>query len=194
MCTPLLCATNTNTASQFNSQSYSDLYFSFFFIFKARITLLIKSLSAVQTDGTSLSLAEHKNIFRKVCEDFIQKSDPHKKEDLHELVSYLEDKLWVEYERATISCLHITVRCTSLEILENLWWNYTSGKLNEAAQRLLVTDEVLHLYNLRELKLSTNIDEEEYRRCKAQLTEIDGEQRERGRERETDRETERERK
>ena len=193
MCTPLLCATNTNTASQFNSQSYSDLYFSFFFIFKARIMLRIESLSAVQTDGTSLSLAEHKKIFRKVSEDFIQKSDPHEQEDRHELVSHLEEELWLEYERAAISCLHITVRCRSLEILENLWRDYTSGKLNKAAQRYLVTDEVLKLYNLQELKLSTNIDEEEYRRCKEQLTEIEGKQGKKEREREREREKERER-
>ena len=86
--------------------------------------------------------------------------------------------------------------------MEDLWRDYTSGALNEAAQRYLVTDEVLDLYNLQELKLSTNIAEEEYRRCKAELTaEIEGKQREGGREggregwreRERERENERER-
>ena len=75
--------------------------------------------------------------------------------------------------------------------MEDLWRYYNSGALNEAAQRYLVTDEVLDLYNLRELKLSTSIDEEEYRRCKAQLTaEIEGKQREREGERERERERE----
>ena len=76
-----------------------------------------------------------------------------------------------------------------------MWHNYTSGALDEAAQRYLVTDEVLKLYNLRELKLSTSIDEEEYRRCKAQLTEMEGNQIERDRKggvRERERERERE--
>ena len=69
------------------------------------------------------------------------------------------------------------MRCRSLEILEDLWRNYTSGALNEAAQKYLVTDEVLKKYNLKELKLSTSISEEEYKRCKALLTETKGEHR-----------------
>ena len=61
--------------------------------------------------------------------------------------------------------------------MEDLWRNYTSGALNEAAQKYLVTDEVLKKYNLKELKLSTSISEEEYKRCKALLTETKGEHR-----------------
>ena len=106
----------------------------------------------------------------------IQNADPHDQEKLHEFLRHIVEKVRLEIEAVRISSLHITVRCRSLEILEDLWRDYTSGALNEAAQRYLVTDEVLDLYNLRELKLSTNIDEEEYRRCKAQLIEIEGEQ------------------
>ena len=120
---------------------------------------------------------------REVGEDCIQKSDPHKQEDRHKFLLHLVEKLRLKIKDVRISSLHITVRCTSLEILENLWHDYTSGALNKAAQRYLVTDEVLDLYNLRELKLLTNIDEEEYRRCKAQLTEIEGQNIERKKER-----------
>ena len=117
---------------------------------------------------------------RKVGEDYINNSDPHSRKELHKFHMYLMENLRLLIKAANISSLRITVRCTSVEILENLWRDYTSGVLNEAAQRYLVTDEVLDLYNLRELSLSTNIDEEEYRRCKAQLTEIEGKQREGG--------------
>ena len=171
MYTPLLCTPNASTASQ----SYYDLSFSFLFISKARINVIIDGHSGVQKDGTSLSSAEVGRIVKIFGEDYIQKSNPLIQKELHAFLKYLEDKR-LAVETMNVSSLRITVRCTSLEILENLWRDYTSGALNEAAQRYLVTDEVLDLYNLRELKLSTNIDEEEYRRCKAQLIEIEGKQ------------------
>ena len=71
-------------------------------------------------------------------------------------------------------CLLITVRCISLEILENLWQAYKSGELNEAAERYLITDELLKEYELREFKFITVIDEEEYRRCKKELIQLEG--------------------
>ena len=146
----------------------------FLFISKARINVFINGLSGVQKDGTSLSSAEVGRIVKKFGEDYIQKSNPLIQEELHAFLKYLEEKR-LAVEAMKVSSLHITVRCRSLEILEDLWRDYTSGALNEAVQRYLVTDEVLDLYNLRELKLSTKIDEEEYRRCKAQLTaEIEG--------------------
>ena len=157
------------------------MIFYFLFFLETLIKLNINGQSAVQKDGTSLSPAELERIVQKVGEDCIQKSVPHEQEDRHNFLLLLMEELQLEIEVVyRTSSLHITVRCTSLEILENMWQYYTSGALNEAAQRHLVTDEVLDLYNLQELKLSTNIDEEEYRRCKVKLTEIEGKQREMG--------------
>ena len=73
-----------------------------------------------------------------------------------------------------VSSLRITVSCARLEDLEELWRAYTTGALNEAAEKYLVTDAVLRQYKLKELRLTTFIDEEEYKRCKEQLTEFQG--------------------
>ena len=121
---------------------------------------------------------------RTIAEAYIQVVPLRNIEELHDFRSFLKEVRELIIDAEEISSLRITVRCKSLKILENLWQDYISGALNEAAQRYLVTDKVLDLYNLRELKLSTKIDEEEYRRYKAQLTEIEGKQRERERERE----------
>ena len=117
-------------------------------------------------------------IMRTVASAYIQSTPPRNREEWHEFRTYLEEVRRLIIDAEEMSSLRITVRCTSLEILEDLWQDYTSGALNEVAQSYLVTDEILSMYNLQELKILTNIDEEEYRRCKVQLTEIDGNTRE----------------
>ena len=62
--------------------------------------------------------------------------------------------------------LLITVKCDSLQILERLWEDYSSGHLGEVVQRSLVTEEILTKLSLTELKLETTISEEEYKACK----------------------------
>ncbi len=61
--------------------------------------------------------------------------------------------------------LIITLECSSLETLEGLWKDYRSGRLNEMAQKYLVTDEVLKEFDLIEAKLMTTIREVEYTHC-----------------------------
>ena len=65
-----------------------------------------------------------------------------------------------------IGSLIITVQCDSLEILEILWEDYSSGHLGEVVQRCFVTEEILTELSLAELKLQTTISEEEYIACK----------------------------
>ena len=65
-----------------------------------------------------------------------------------------------------IGSLMITVQCDSLEILERLWEDYSSGHLGEVVQRCFVTKEILTELSLAELKLQTTISEEEYIACK----------------------------
>ena len=62
--------------------------------------------------------------------------------------------------------LIITVECSSLQILDELWIDYKTGHLNEMAQKYLVTEDVLKAFGLTELKLKTTIVEEEYRACR----------------------------
>ena len=58
--------------------------------------------------------------------------------------------------------LVLTVRCSSLEILERLWQDYSSGHLGKVAQEFLVTERVLEDLGLIELKLKITIPEKDY--------------------------------
>ena len=62
--------------------------------------------------------------------------------------------------------LLITVKCRSLQVLEDLWTDYTSGHLNEMVQKCLVTEDILNDLGLSELKLGTTIKENDYKACK----------------------------
>ena len=62
--------------------------------------------------------------------------------------------------------LVITVRCESLMILEDLWTDYLSGRLDEVVQNCFVTEKILKELNLAELRLKTTMDKEEYNACK----------------------------
>ena len=59
--------------------------------------------------------------------------------------------------------LIITVRCTSLRILDDLWRDYCTGHLQEVAQRYLVTEDILQQLGLDSVQLTLTISEEEYK-------------------------------
>ena len=93
----------------------------------------------------------------------------HRLNDLEELrlfVHYLERMRNVLVVDAHVDCLIVTVRCSSLLILDELWEDYRTGHLNEMAQKYLVTEEILKEFGLIKLQLMTTIVEEEYRACR----------------------------
>ena len=51
--------------------------------------------------------------------------------------------------------------CSSLEVLETLWNEYRTGRLDEVVQDTLVTRQVLEKLDLSEVKLRTIIISEE---------------------------------
>ena len=63
----------------------------------------------------------------------------------------------------SMGSLVITVKCESLQILEKLWTEYSSGRLGEMVQNCFVTEKILKEHNLTELKLKTTMDIEEYK-------------------------------
>ena len=67
---------------------------------------------------------------------------------------------------AELGSLIITVECSSLLILDELWEDYYTGYINEMAQRYLVTEDILKEFGLSEVKLMTTIMESEYRKCR----------------------------
>ena len=84
------------------------------------------------------------------------------KRPLELLITYLKLKLGVDVQSYRLGSFVITVSCNSLEVLEALWNEYRTGRLNEVVQDALVTEEVLEKLELSEVKLRTIISEEDY--------------------------------
>ena len=84
------------------------------------------------------------------------------KRSLELLIRYLKIKLGVDVQSYRLGSFVITVSCSSLEVLEALWNEYRTGRLNEVVQDTLVTGEVLEKLELCEVKLRTIISEEDY--------------------------------
>lgn len=78
----------------------------------------------------------------------------------------MKDTLGVGVVSDTEGSLLIKVTCSSLEILEGLWEDFSSGHLNEVIEQTLVTSDILEVLGLSDLKLQTTIKEEEYKKCK----------------------------
>ena len=84
------------------------------------------------------------------------------KRPLELLITYLKLKLGVDVQSYRLGSFVITVSCSSLEVLEALWNEYRTGRLNEVVQDTLATEEVLEKLELSEVKLRTIISEEDY--------------------------------
>ena len=84
------------------------------------------------------------------------------KKPLNLFFQYLKNNLNVVVRRHDLGSLLITVECSSLQTLEGMWKDYTSGHLNKVTQETLVTDEVLEKLGLTGLKLKTFISKVEY--------------------------------
>lgn len=66
----------------------------------------------------------------------------------------------------------ITVICTSLEILEALWKDCNTGHMDEVAQKLLITNDVIREFG--NVKITVTILEEEYIACRAYFVQLSG--------------------
>ena len=84
------------------------------------------------------------------------------KRPLELLIRYLKIKLGVDVQSYRLGSLVITVSCSSLEVLEALWNEYRTGRLNDVVQDTLATRQVLEKLDLSEVKLRTIISEEDY--------------------------------
>ena len=70
---------------------------------------------------------------------------------------------------AQVDRLIITLKCSSPQILDELWKDYRTGHLNKIAQTFLVSDELLKTFGVIELKLKTTIVEKESKACQQHL-------------------------
>ena len=104
-------------------------------------------------------------VLRSIALHYLQATQPSSENDFDRFLKYME-KMQLAIAGVSIGSLLITVKCDSLQILERLWEDYSSGRLGEVVQRCFVTEEILKELSLAELKLATTISEEEYKRYK----------------------------
>ena len=128
---------------------------------ETRITIAPDHLSVEDTAGlsTSAELQESQQNIPNIDFWYVVYSF---KRPLELLIRYLKVKLGVEVQSCRLGSLVITVSCSSLDVLEALWNEYRTGRLNEMVQDTLVTGEVLEKLELSEVKLRTIISEEDY--------------------------------
>lgn len=79
---------------------------------------------------------------------------------------YMEEVRKVIFVDKKSGSLKIIVECSSLEILDELWQDYSTGNLGKVVQAFLVTEDILKKLGLTKVKLTATIKEEEYRNCR----------------------------
>ncbi|XP_078346990.1 uncharacterized protein LOC144632258 isoform X1 [Oculina patagonica] len=119
------------------------------------------------SQSTERCIPTKEEIFRIITWKKIQTMPDHASSEDHEdLLTYLTKIRGVLFQDFKVGSLLITVMCRSLRVLEELWYDYTSGHLNEVVQKCLVTEDILNDLGLSELKLDTIIREDDYKACK----------------------------
>lgn len=113
-------------------------------------------------------------VVNAIASRYLQSVRPSNTEEFNDFKQYLTDERKLLIVDTQPGNLIVTVRCSSLQILEELWQDYRSGHLNEMAQKYLVTNEILTKFSLKEAKLTTTILEKEYRTCREYFLELLG--------------------
>ena len=104
-------------------------------------------------------------VLRLAASNYLQTTPPTCRGEREEFVKYLE-KMKSIVTDVRLGSLLITVRCDSLEILERLWEDCSSGHLGDVVQRCFVTEKILTELRLAQLTLKTTISKKEYKACK----------------------------
>ena len=117
------------------------------------------------------STQEVLNYIVRRCVHEVDASNPDK---LTGFLRYLKKERKVSVVDIRVGSIIFKLECRSLQILDELWEDYSTGHLTEVAQMNLVTEDVLKLFGLSSLKLTSNIKEEDYRDCRQRLETDEG--------------------
>ena len=125
--------------------------------------------AVLPTEGSaSYSRTEDSLAQRVLCSialNYLKTIPPQSREEHNIFKEYLRD-IKVIIKDVSEGSLVITVKCESLQSLEKLWTDYSSGHLGEMVQNCFVTEKILKEHNLTELRLKTTMDREEYNATK----------------------------
>ena len=113
-------------------------------------------------------------VMNMIVSQLFRHLDPSTSEEINRFVQHIEKIRKALIVDVNQGSLILTVKCNSLEILQGLWEDYSTGLLGELAQTFLVTKEILEELGLVEVKLKTTILEEDYRACQNILIKISG--------------------
>ena len=128
------------------------------------------SATSTASGSVSYSQKEHlnaleKEIFLSIVQNYLQTTPPQSPEEHSRFMEYAKEMRLI-ITGVSEGSLMITVKCESLMILEELWTDYSSGRLGEVVQNCFVTEKILKELNLAELRLKTTMDIEGYNVCK----------------------------
>ena len=138
---------------------------------KSGVALGVSEVANVETDV----VPNMQDLLIIIADRHFKRRDKSNAEKLDDFVDYMERVRKVLIVDTKTGSLIITVECGSLEILDDLWDDYSTGNLNEMAQKYLVTEDILKEFGLIEVKLSTTIQEEEYRAAREYFMQGSGE-------------------
>ncbi|XP_022809254.1 tripartite motif-containing protein 2-like [Stylophora pistillata] len=130
------------------------------------ITAVMRIEIVTQNHGTcNRKFASDINIFKK--RDSFSSSN-----GLGDFLKRVARDYFLETPFFGFGCLEVRMECPSLEILEKLWKNYRSGRLNEIVKRYLLTDEEKNEAELNMVNLTTLIKDDEYNSCRKSFSEV----------------------
>ena len=108
------------------------------------------------------ALPATQEVLNFIALKYFKEIGPSKPEEFNGFLHYFKKVRKVLIVDVQPGSLILTALCSSLEILDSLWYDYCTGHLNDMAQKYLVTEDVLKEFDLTELKLTTTIQMEEY--------------------------------
>ena len=106
------------------------------------------------------------DVLTSISTRYLENINPSTPEEFTAFITYMEKVRQVIIVDKKSGSLKIIVECSSLEILDELWQDYCTGNLGKVVQAFLVTEDILKKLGLTEVKLTTTIEEEEYRTCR----------------------------
>ena len=126
----------------------------------------LKALKPVSSAGLPLERSDvtsnAQGVMNFIARKYFQTLDTTKPEELNGFLQYLSDVRKVLVLDAQPGSLILTTHCSSLEILDALWYDYCAGHLNNMVQKHLLTKDVLKKFDSTEMKLTITIEREEY--------------------------------
>ena len=127
-------------------------------------------IAVLHTEGSDVSPLGTKDcqaggVLSSIASNYLKTTPPQSREEHYTFKEYMRE-MRVIITGVSVGSLVITVMCESLQSLEKLWTDYSSGRLGEMVQNCFVTEKILKEHNLTELKLKTTIDIEEYNASK----------------------------